>query len=1000
MYAELQCKTNFSFLRGASGAHEYLERASHLGFSAIAITDINGVYALPRAYEAAKNISTLKLISGCELRLKGHLSITLLAKDRKSYGVMCRILTAAHQGKEKGKGELSIPELIAFLDQAEASGLFALCQVTEKNHFPLLTHLPLLKEALGDRLFLSLSHYLDGMDDERTQRALSASTKHGLRIVATNDVHYHVPERRQLQDVLTCIREGVTLKTAGFKLFPNEERYLKSPLQMCSLFRELPDAIQATLDIAERCHFSLSELSYQYPSEWIPHGYTAQRYLEELVWRGAYSRYKGMIPIEVEKQIFHELQLIQKMNYSDYFLTVYDIVDFAKKNQIYCQGRGSAANSIVCFCLGITVIDPVKMTLLFERFMSEDRGEPPDIDVDFEHERREDVIQYIYNKYGRDRAAMISAVRTYQKRSALSEITQVIGASESENNRLKIEQLAQTVIGFPRHLSIHACGFTLSANSMIETVPIEPARMEARTICQWDKHDLDTLKLIKIDVLGLGFLTVIHKTCALIGIHFWDIPQEDDPQVYGMIQKGDTIGTFQIESRAQISTLGITQPENFYDLVVEVALVRPGPNVGDMKTPYITRRENAKRGIPTLFEDPETEKILGRTYGIPIFQEQIMKLAIVKAGFSPSEADQLRRAIAAWRSAEAVDALSARFYQGLISGGMSELRAQELFGYMKGFSAYGFPESHAASFAILSYLSAWLKYYHPAELLCSLINSQPMGFYPIDVLINDAIRHEVKVLPIDPHLSVWDAILEKKMTIRMGFRNIQGIRKYDFDHLVKTRAQSRFKNLHDFLSRTQFQKDVIDTMAMSGVFSSFGMDPRHTFWSSLELRSILEYKRNEQLNLFESQSKLEPPTETQIKSTLFPPMTLLEGILEDYRGLEYSLRGNVMAGVRLEDPSLPKTHSLEIKKRPHGAYVIYAGIVLLIQRPPTANGVTFITLEDEFGSVDLVCFKKTYERYSSIIQRTRHIIITGKVERRGKSVSVLINSVKSTTRLI
>ena len=1002
MYAELQCKTNFSFLRGASEASEYVQRAYELGITALAITDVNGVYALPRAFEATRKFPQVRLISGCELKLQDHPSISLISRDRSAYGLMCRILTAAHSGKEKGQGSLTLPQLLEFLERGEAQGLLGFCPASK-----LVQYAP-LKAAFENRFSLSVARYLDGMDDERTEYTIKKAREWDLKIIATNDVHYHVPERRPLQDAMTCVREGTTLQRAGFKLFPNEERYLKSPLQMRSLFRDLPQAIDASLEIAESCNFSLSELSYQYPSEWIPQGCTAQMYLEDLAWKGAYQRYQGSIPIETEKQLLHELALIQKMNYADYFLTVYDIVNFAQQSKIYCQGRGSAANSVVCYCLGITVIDPVKSTLLFERFISEERGEPPDIDVDFEHERREEVIQYIYQKYGRDRAAMISAVRTYRSRSAFLEMSKAFGvqvgtlsatglerefekrAGALVEKREKIDQLAAELKGFPRHLSIHACGFTLSALPIIDTVPVEPARMEDRTICQWDKHDLDTLKLIKIDVLSLGFLSVIHKACDLIGIHFSEIPQHDDPQVYRMIQKGDTIGTFQIESRAQISTLGITKPECFYDLVVELALVRPGPNVGEMKHPYIQRREDARRGIPYRFEDPVTEKILGRTFGVPIFQEQVMKLAIEKAGFTPGEADQLRRAIAAWRSAEAVDSLSTRFYQGLIQGGMSEARAQELFGYMKGFSAYGFPESHSASFAILSYLSAWLKNYHPAELLIGLLNSQPMGFYPVDVLVNDAIRHGVKVLEVHPNLSQWDAIREAPQTVRMGFRNIRGIRSESFEQMIAERKQAQFNSIHDFLKRTHFSKEVIETMALADVFTCFGLDQRHSFWKSIELRNLFEQRNEAQLSLF-SQTDWRPITQEPI----FRSMSLSQEIREDYQGLGYSLRGNLMTSIRSENPNLPKTTSQEIKRLPHGAFATYAGVLLVLQRPPTAKGVAFITLEDEVGSVDLVLFKNVFEEFSQIIQNSKILVVQGRIERRGQSVSMLVQRLHS-----
>lgn len=1008
MYVELQCKTNFSFLRGASEAGEYVQRAAELGIPALAITDINGVYALPRAFEAMKHFESVRLIAGCELTVTDHPPVSLLARDRAAYGVMCRLLTAALRGKEKGQGQLTLERLAEFLAEPGARGLLGFAPFNERTRWDVLTDT--FGGAFGGRFHISLSRYLDGMDGERERQTREIAARYGLRIVATNDVHYHLPERRELQDALTCVREGVNLRTAGFKLFPNEERYLKAPLQMRSLFKDLPDAIRATLDIAESCTFKMSELTYQYPSEWIPAGYTAQRFMEELVWKGAHERYKGMIPIEVEKQILHEFRLTEKMGYADYFLTVYDIVDYARKVDIYCQGRGSAANSMICYCLGITVIDPVKMNLLFERFISENRDEPPDIDVDFEHERREEVIQYIYNKYGRDRAAMISAVRTYQKRSAFLEMSKAVGvpvgtisseelerdfalhAGELVGKRAKIDRLTETLVNFPRHLSIHSCGFTLSALPIIETVPVEEARMENRTICQWDKNDLDTLKLVKIDVLALGFLTVIHKACAQLGMHFWDIPIEDDPAVYDMISKGDTIGTFQIESRAQIATLPITQPRCFYDLVVEIALVRPGPNVGEMKHPYIARRNDAKNGIPYVFNDPISEKILGRTYGVPIFQEQIMKLAIEKAGFTPAEADLLRRAIAAWRSAKAVDELSGRFHQGLLDSGMSPERAAELFGYMKGFSAYGFPESHSYSFAVLSYLSAWLKHYHPAELLCGLINSQPMGFYPVDVLINDAKRHGVTVVPIHPNVSEWDARLERKDTVRMGFRNVRGLSEEDVTRIVAARAERPFESMQDFLGRTRIKRNVLETMALADVFACFGLDQRHSFWSSVELHSYLEGGGPQQIGLFETTGA--ELTATDSRSGVFARMTLLEGIVEAYRGLGYSLEGNAMTGLRAELADLPKTDSRMIKRQPHGKHIIYAGTMLALQRPPTANGVAFMSLEDEYGSVDLVFFKHVYEQYLHVLRASRFLIVTGKVEKREESLSVLVSSIR------
>jgi error-prone DNA polymerase len=683
VFVELKCKSNFSFLRGASDARDYIARASELGIPAIGITDVNGVYGLPRAFEATRSFPQVKLICGAELKLEGHPPLTLIAPDRESYGVLCRLLSAAHADKPKGAAILTFAELLGQLERKQS--LIALPDLSEK------TNLALLKEAFGDRLSLPLCRYLDGLDDGRTRLAHELSRRYGIPIVATNDVHYHVSERRMLQDCLVCIREGVGYRDAGFHLFGNEERCLKSPFEMAALFRDLPEALQRTCDLAERCTFSLSELKYTYPTELIPEGYTPQTYLEKCVFDGALRRYAGRVPGDVSSLIRHELGLIRKLDYASYFLTIYDIVEFANRSNIVCQGRGSAANSICCYCLGITAIDPIRMNLLFERFISEERGEPPDIDVDFEHERREEVIQYIYSRYGRDRAGMVSAVRTYRSKSAFLELSKAIGvqtgtitaydlkrkfgelAGADADKLPLVESLMEELKDFPRHLSIHSGGFTLSADPIIETVPVEPARMEDRTIIQWDKSDLDTTGLLKVDVLALGFLTALHKVCDLLGKDWRELPPED-AATYDMICRAETDGTFQIESRAQKSMLPRTRPRCFYDLVVQVAIVRPGPNVGNMVRPYVERREMERRGTPYRVPDPDLEPILGRTYGVPIFQEQIMKLAIVKGGFTPGEADRLRRALAAFRSAEAVEAVGKTLYERLVQNGTPGVR--------------------------------------------------------------------------------------------------------------------------------------------------------------------------------------------------------------------------------------------------------------------------------------------------------------------------------------
>ena len=996
MYAELKCKSNFSFLRGASDSREYISRASELGINAVGITDVNGVYALPRAFEEQKHRQNVKLIAGAELTLKDHPPLTLLARDRAAYGVLCRLITTTHQGKEKGEAMLQLSELITHLERPESQGLIALPDLTEK------TRLDLLKELFPKRLYLPLCRYLDGLDETRTRFALEHANAFALPIIAHNDVHYALPTRRRLQDCLTAIREGTTVKDAGFKLFGNDERHLKTPLQMRALFRDLPSAIQSTLEISESCSFQLSQLSYTYPRELIPTGFTEQEYFEKLVYEGAHLIYRGLIPLDVEKQIRHEIALIKKMNYAAYFLTIHDIVHFARSQNIICQGRGSAANSICCYVLGITPIDPVRMNLLFERFISENRAEPPDIDVDFEHERREEVIQYVYARYGRERAGMISAVRTYQSRSAFLEISKAVGipvgtisaqelernfesiAGEEAHKRPVIEALVAELTDFPRHLSIHSGGFTLSEHPIIETVPIEPARMVNRTIIQWDKNDLDTVGLLKVDLLALGFLTALHKICDLIGMDRRNIPAEDK-KTYDMICAADTEGTFQIESRAQRSMLPKTMPRNFYDLVVQVAIVRPGPSVGEMVHPYIQRRMAERRGVHYRYHDEVFKKILSRTYGVPIFQEQVMKLAIECAGFTPSEADQLRRSLASFREVESVDKIAERFFNGLIQNGVHENYAKELFSYLKGYAHYGFPESHAASFAIITYQSAYLKCHYPAEFLCGLINSQPMGFYSVDSLIQSAKRSGVTVLPLDPRYSMWDATMEtcasspKWRAVRMGFGEVRGLSKEAVTKLIEERERKPFQHLQDFLTRSGLPRAVLETLALGDAFRCFGHDQRLTLWSAIANTTLI------------------PEGAPQAS---FEQMTLFETMRSEHEAFSYSTRGNIMMAIRAENPNLPKCTSRDLKAARYKKWITLSGVTIVMQRPPTAKGACFITLEDEFGTMDLILRKEVYEKYRDIITTQRLIVASGQVQIFGVGRSLQVNKISEPAKKV
>ncbi len=1024
MFTELKCKTNFSFLRGASSAAEYIQMAHLLGMQALALTDINGVYALPRAYEAIQKHfentgKKLKLIAGSELTLSdGHPPITLLAKTRRGYGLMCRILTALHADREKGEGQISFAQLSEILEAYPfAPELICLPTLTKATNLEIL-------HCLFPNIYLPLCRYLDGLDAERTALALELSERYQVQLVATNDVHYHAPDRRPLQDSMTCIREGKSIDDAGFLLFGNQERYLKSGLQMRALFSDLPQALENSHVIEQQCTFCLSELKYSYPNEFIPTGHTAKSYLEELVYKAADVSYKGIIPQKAALQIRRELDFFAKRGDEHYFLTVHDIVRFAREKNIICQGRGSAANSIVCYVLGITSVDPVHMNLLFDRFMNDGRKEPPDIDIDFEHERREEVIQYIYNRFGRDRAAMVGAVHTYRSRGAFRELCKAVGidvgtlsagelenrfdevAKDKKNRRELVTQLSKQMKGFPRHLSTHSGGFVLSNDPLIEMVPIEPARRENRTIIQWDKDDLETLGLMKIDILSIGFLTALHKACDAARIDWRDIPP-DDLATFKMIQRAETHGTFQIESRAQMSMLTQTLPRNYYDLVVQVALVRPSPTVGGMVQPFIKGLFEARRGNPFRHPNKKLEAILGRTYGVPIFQEQIMQISIDVAGFTPAEADQLRRSMGLQRTAETINIMGEKLRAALLKSDVSEKFAADLFEYIKGYAHYGFPESHSASYASLAYKSAYMKCHYPAELVCALINSMPMGFYSEDTLIAEAKRNSaVKFLPLHPNFSDWDAKIEHSGTVRMGFSQLRGAREADVLHMMHERTLRAFDSTEDFIFRTGFSREVIEGLALANAFECFGVDRRHAFWRSIEFASLNERggrtgndvssssarrvaAPRAQLSLFNESTQFEQ------NEKLFTPMRLIDEIQIDHRHLGYSLHGNMMKALRKELPHLPRTTSTQVKRTPVGRTITYAGILTVFQKPPPAKGTAFITLEDEFGSVDAILKKEIYDEFADVIKQSRFLIFTGRQQQRGTGTTLIVSDVRS-----
>jgi error-prone DNA polymerase len=1010
-YTELKSYSFYSFLRGAGSPRSLIEEAIKLRLSGLALTDRGGVYGLPKAFHAVKDLAgdrNFRLLSGSEIPLlhAGALSLSIIAPTRKAYGAMCRLLTLSHEGTPKGEGGLSMDRLISCLEtipSAEELLLFPEWQdewfATRNASDEVLKKLtPLF--ALRNPKWISLTRFRDGFDGKRTEFALEMSRRFGIPCVATQGVLHPSPESKILQDTLSSIREGVPLAQMGLKLSRNAGRRLRSPQEMQELFSDHPEMLAETMKIRECATFSLSELRYRYPSEWIPKPHTAQSYLEELCKKGVQERYRGNPSASVVKQLNHELRLIEELGFADYFLTVYDIVEFARSRKILCQGRGSAANSVVCYVLGITAIDPVRMNLLFERFLSAERGEPPDIDVDFEHERREEVIQYLYQKYGRDRAAMVSAVVTYRPRSALRDVAKAFslpvgtlsarkvekelllsdGVSEAKSS--KILEVVEALEGFPRHLSIHSGGFTLSSEPVDTIVPIEPATMEGRTIIQWDKYDLDILGLLKIDVLALGMLSAIRKNLDAVGLQLHEVPGED-PATYAMMCRADTIGVFQIESRAQMSMLPRLRPRTFYDLVVEVALVRPGPIVGNMVHPYLKRRRGLER---VELPDPRLVPILGRTYGVPIFQEQVMKMAVTLAGFTPGEADQLRRAIGAWRSKGSMDEIGEKLRVGLKKEGIPDSFAAVIFEQIKGFSEYGFPESHAASFALLTYVSAYLKCHHPAAFLCALLNSQPMGFYSPHTLVDDAKRHGVKVLPVSIADSDWDCTLNPRNEVRLGLRYIKGLKEAAAKEMVEERRKRSFSGFHDLVVRTNFDLRSLRALAMSGAFEVMGLSSRDALFRVLSLHEGL-------FRTVQAQGELFPGVQ-------LPGLSPSELVVQDYDSLGLSVRGHPMAYLRenlLQNPKFrarARTTTLEVKRMRNGAYVVLPGLSVVLQRPPTAKGTAFATLEDEQGVLDLILHRDVFTRNKDVIREEAFFWVKGVLQRDGDATQVVVKAIE------
>jgi len=1022
-YTELQVTTNFSFLRGASHPEEFVERAAEYGYREIGITDRNSLAGIVRAHVAAKSTG-MRLLPGCHLILLDGPGLLAYPTNIDGYTQLSSLLTTGNLRAEKGECHLYKSDVY---QQLKDIRLIAVSPTTLNNDFEFESsfekNLKEYMEAFGNRLYLAATRRYLGDDSKQLFRLSQISKRLHIPLVATNDVHYHFAQRRQLQDILTCIREKCTIYTAGYRLHQNAERFLKPKEEMFRLFRQYPEAISATQEIAEACQFSLRELKYVYPEEITSEGRTPQEEIGFLAWKGAREHFGGNIPAIISTAIQHELAFIEEMNYAAYFLTVYDIVRYARENGILCQGRGSAANSTICYCLGITSVDPTKFDLLFERFISSARNEPPDIDVDFEHERREEVIQYIYRKYGRDRAAIVATVTQERQRGSIRDVGKAMGLAVDTINRIsssvwefteewfegkrlteqgmnpddkhlrKVLQLTEQLMGFPRQLGQHTGGFVITQGKLSDLCPIMNARMVDRTCIEWNKDDIDALGFLKIDVLGLGMLTCIRKAFEIskknygLDLTLANIPQ-DDPAVYDMICHADTIGVFQIESRAQQSMLPRLKPRCFYDLVIEVAIVRPGPIQGDMVHPYLRRRNGEEK---VEFPSKELEEILGRTLGVPLFQEQAMKIAIVAAGFTPSEADELRRSMATFK----VQGLVTKFEKKLIGGmkerGYEEEYARRVFKQLEGFGSYGFPESHAASFALLVYVSSWIKWYYPDVFACALLNSMPMGFYQPAQIVIDARKHGVEVRPVDVNLSDWDNLLEEKSgnycALRLGFRQVRGLREEDMLLLI-TRRTKKFMHV-DALRDAGISQSALEKLADADAFNSLGLDRREALWE-------ISTGNDRHVALFAGHVVADSKEE----EVSLPKMKISEHVLQDYAATSLSLKAHPVSFVREKLSLLHILPTKELTARQDGDLVKVAGLVLVRQRPGTAGGICFITIEDETGCANLVVFDSLFDQFRKEILQSRLLMVEGKLQVEGEVIHVIVKRCFDLTKLL
>jgi error-prone DNA polymerase len=1050
-YAELHVASNFSFLRGASRPEDLVSTAALLGHTAAGISDRNTLAGVVRAHVAAKTVG-IRLLVGARLDFEDGPSFLCYPFDRAAYGRLTRLLTRGKRRTTKGKCQLLLNDVLENGIFECGRGQAMIVLAPDKLNADFRNALARARQQIKGDLYLAMNYLYHGNDKRRLAELALLGEQNHIPLLATNDVHAHIPERRPLQDVLTCIREGCTIKTAGFKLFANAERHLKPPAEMARLFRDYPDAIANTQKVVEACRFDLDEIKKtEYLVDQVPKGTTPQAELERLTWMGVDDRYPQGASDEVKQQIVRELALIAEQGYAPYFLTIRNIVHWAREQKILCQGRGSAANSTVCYVLRITEVDPIANKLLFARFMSTQRVEPPDIDVDFEHERREEVIQHIYAKYGRDRAALTATVISYRTKSALRDVGKVMGLSEDtivalqksawgrgwgrektpenagekqkkeakrkaiaeERQRLsevgidpddrtvrQTLELVRQLIGAPRHLSQHTGGFVITRAPLESIVPIENAAMEDRTVIEWDKDDLDAVGIFKIDILALGMLTCIRKAFDLIEHHHGgerleiDSIPPGDKQTYDMLCEADSVGVFQVESRAQMNMLPRLRPEKFYDLVIEVAIVRPGPIQGGMVHPYLRRKQKLEK---IDYPSKELEDVLEKTLGVPLFQEQAMKIAMVAAGFSAEKADKLRRSMAAFRRNGDIDKFRDEFIQGMLKKKYKPAFAEQCFEQIKGFADYGFPEAHAASFAKLVYVSAWLKCHYPAAFAVAILNSQPMGFYAPAQLVRDARQHGVAVLPVDVNRSDWDCTLEpvhgavptledapqigdpawrcpadRRMAVRLGMRSVKGMDEKTANDISEQR-NGGYDHMSQILNRVVPKPGTLEKLARADAFTSLNLDRRRALWA------VKGIDDRTPLPLFESLSDREIHPEAEV---ILPEMSLGEQVADDYRALKLSLKAHPMKLLRGRFDQEGVLSCGTLLSTPDGTFVRAAGLVLIRQRPGEGN-VIFITVEDETGIANIIVWNRMMERFRQEVLTSSLLYVEGKLQREG-----------------